>query len=469
MEKYDVIIVGTGPAAIFTALELIRQNDRARVLMLEKGLDIGQRQCLAAERKIACHRCQPCALLSGWGGAGAYSDGKLTLSSDVGGSLAEYLSPKEMEELICYVDQFYCGFGAPEYVYGTDAEAIIQLQRKASLHNLTLIPSRIRHMGTDQCLEVLKAFRQYLDSKVEARFTTPVQEILIQNGSAIGVRTGAGEKIFSDFVVVAPGRVGANWLKREADRLHLITLKNPVDIGVRVEAPAAVMEPLTQITYEPKLIFHSRRFDDRVRTFCMNPYGKVVNEYCQGIHLVNGHSYARSKTENTNFALLVSTNFTEPFDRPISYGRYLARLANLLSGGIIVQRLGDLLTGRRSTADRIKRNVIHPSLPEATPGDLSFVLPYRYLSNIIEMLEVMDNLAPGLNSRHTLLYGLEVKFYSLRLKLTQSFETPVSNLYAIGDGAGLTRGLMQASISGVVAARSIKRKMHNVEQTVAVV
>jgi len=220
-----------------------------------------------------------------------------------------------------------------------------------------------------------------------------------------------------------------------------------------------VIEPLTKVTYETKLIFHSKRFDDRVRTFCMNPYGKVVSEYCQGVHLVNGHSYAESKTENTNFALLVSTCFTEPFDRPISYGRYLARLANFLSGGIIVQRLGDLLMGRRSTAERLKRNVITPSLPEATPGDLSFVLPYRYLSNILEMLEAMNNLTPGLNSRHTLLYGLEVKFYSLRLQLSNTFETPIHNLYAIGDGAGLTRGLMQSSISGIVAARGVRQRL----------
>jgi len=457
--KYDVIIIGTGPAAIFTALELIRRKSGVRILMVEQGLDINQRQCLAAEEKITCNRCQPCSLLSGWGGAGAYSDGKLTLSADVGGFLDEYLPAEELRELIEYVDQLYCQFGAPKYVYGTDTEAIVQLQRKASLHNLTLIPSRIRHMGTDQCLEILKAFRQHLDSGVDMLFSTPVQEILVRDGSAAGVRTAAGEQIFSDFVVVAPGRVGANWLKREADRLKLATMKNPVDIGVRVEVPAAVLEPLTQITYEPKLIFHSQRFDDRVRTFCMNPYGKVVMEYCQGVHLVNGHSYAKSKTENTNFAILVSTKFTEPFDRPISYGRYLARLANFLSGGVIVQRLGDLLMGRRSTPERIKRNVIVPTLPEATPGDLSFALPYRYLSNIVEMLEAMNNLAPGINSRHTLLYGLEVKFYSLRLELSNSFETAIRNLYAIGDGAGLTRGLMQASISGVVAARSIERKI----------
>lgn len=458
MKNYDVIIVGTGSAAIFTALELTRHSDSGKILMLERGRDITQRQCLANAKEIPCIHCQNCALLCGWGGAGAYSDGKLTLSSEVGGFLDEYLPQEEITQLISYVDQFYCQFGAPKKVYGTDTEAILELQRKASLHDLALIPSKIRHMGTDRCKEILKGFRQYLEDKVDILFETEVQEILVQKKKAIGVRTADGEEIFSKFLVVAPGRAGANWLKKEAARLKLATLKNPVDIGLRIETPAAVMEPLTRITYEPKLIFHSRRFDDRVRTFCMNPYGQVVMEYCQGVHLVNGHSYSRTKTENSNFALLVSTRFTEPFDRPIAYGRYLARLANFLSGGIIVQRLGDLSMGRRSTAQRLKRNLIVPSLPEATPGDLSFVLPYRYLSNIIEMLEAMNNLTPGLNSRHTLLYGIEAKFYSLRLQLTNSFETPISHLYAIGDGAGLTRGLMQASVSGVVAARSIRSK-----------
>jgi uncharacterized FAD-dependent dehydrogenase len=459
MRDYDVIIVGTGPAAIFAAQELTESDGRVQVLMIEKGEDIDDRKCPAATKEIACSRCQCCALLSGWGGAGAYSDGKLTLSSEVGGFLDEYLSRDELAELICHVDQLYRKFGAPPNVYGTDTEAILQLQRKASLYDLALIPSQIRHMGTDQCLEILRGFRQYLGPKIDISFKTAVQEILIHHGKAIGIRTADGKELFSKFLIVAPGRVGANWLRKEASRLQLPTLKNPVDIGVRIEVPASVMEPLTKITYEPKLIFHSRRFDDRVRTFCMNPYGKVVMEYCQGVHLVNGHSYSGAKTESTNFALLVSTRFTEPFDRPISYGRYLARLANFLSGGIIVQRLGDLLMGRRSTAERLKRNVITPSLPEATPGDLSFVLPYRYLSNILEMLEAMNNLTPGLNSRHTLLYGLEVKFYSLRLQLSNTFETPIHNLYAIGDGAGLTRGLMQSSISGIVAARGVRQRL----------
>lgn len=460
MKRYDLIIVGTGPAAIFTALESRKLGDRIKILMIERGEDIDQRQCVATNTKeIACHRCQRCALVSGWGGAGAYSDGKLTLSSDVGGFLDEYVPREQLEELIAYVDQSYQFFGASEKVYGTDKEAILQLRRKASLFDLTLIPSRIRHMGTDQCLEVLKGFRHFLDDKVDILFGTSVQEIITDQGKATGVRTAEGEEFWAEMLVVAPGRVGAQWLAKEAKRLCLPTLKNPVDIGVRVEVPSAIMEPLTTITYEPKLIFHSRRFDDRVRTFCMNPYGKVVMEYCQGVHLVNGHSFADVKMENTNFALLVSTTFTEPFDRPIAYGRYLARLANFLSHGVIVQRLGDLLMGRRSTPERIKRNVIAPSLPEATPGDLSFVLPYRYLSNITEMLEAMDNLTPGLYSRHTLLYGLEVKFYSLRLKLSNSFETSIPNLYAIGDGAGLTRGLMQSSVSGVITARSIVQRL----------
>ncbi len=459
MKQYDVIIIGTGPAGIFTALELVKNNPLINILMVEMGLDINNRQCISASKEMACKRCECCNLLSGWGGAGAYSDGKLTLSPAVGGYLEEYISHELLTELIGYVDEIYCRFGAPQKVFGTDKEAILQLQSQASLYNLTLIPSQIRHMGTDRCVEILKGFRQFLDNKVDISFEASVQQILTQNGKVIGVRISDGHEIHAKFIVVAPGRVGANWLKKEAERLKLDTLKNPVDIGVRVEAPAAVMEPLTKITYEPKLIFHSRRFDDRVRTFCMNPYGKVVMEYCQGIHLVNGHSYSGTKTGNTNFALLVSTCFTEPFNRPISYGRYLARLANFLSGGIIVQRLGDLLMGRRSTKERLKRNVITPSLSEATPGDLSFVLPFRYLSNIIEMLEAMDNLSPGLNSRHTLLYGLEVKFYSLRLQLSNSFETQISNLFAIGDGAGLTRGLMQASVSGVITARGIINRL----------
>lgn len=268
-----------------------------------------------------------------------------------------------------------------------------------------------------------------------------------------------GDELQSRFLILAPGREGSRWLEEEAKKLGLTLLNNPVDIGVRVEVPASVFEPLTRITYEPKLIFYSKRFDDKVRTFCVNPYGEVVKEYLKGIWTVNGHSYADRKTNNTNFALLVSTYFTEPFDEPISYGRYIAQLANFLGNGVIVQRLGDLLSGRRSTQSRIAKGVVQPTLNDATPGDLSFVIPYRYLYDIMEMLEALDRLAPGVNSRHTLLYGVEVKFYSMRLKLTDHLETEIDNVFAIGDGPGVSRGLIQSSVSGVIAAREILKRL----------
>jgi len=260
-------------------------------------------------------------------------------------------------------------------------------------------------------------------------------------------------------VMLAPGREGSKWLEKETRRLRLQVLNNPVDIGVRVEVPASVFEHLTTATYEPKLIFNSRRFDDRVRTFCVNPYGEVVKEYLKEVWTVNGHSYSGHRTSNTNFALLVSTTFTEPFTEPISYGRYIAGLANFLGNGVIVQRLGDLQKGRRSTPERISKGLVKPTLADATPGDLSFVIPYRYLSDIMEMLEALDRIAPGVNSRHTLLYGVEVKFYSMQLRLSPALETGIENLFAVGDGAGVSRGLVQASASGVVAAREILKRL----------
>ncbi|KUK40745.1 MAG: FAD dependent oxidoreductase, partial [Clostridia bacterium 62_21] len=270
--------------------------------------------------------------------------------------------------------------------------------------------------------------------------------------------TAEGEVLGARFVVVAPGREGADWLAREAERLGLATAVNPVDIGVRVEVPAVVLEPLTRLFYEVKCTYISRTFEDRVRTFCMNPYGEVVMENNDGVITVNGHAHAYTKTENTNFAILISKNFTEPFKEPIAYGRHIASLANLLGGGVIVQRLGDLVAGRRSTREKIARNLVRPTLAEATPGDLSLVFPYRYLVGILEMLEALDRIAPGVNNRSTLLYGAEVKFYSSRLLLNDRLETAIANLFAAGDGAGITRGLVQASASGVLAAREILRR-----------
>ncbi len=456
--SYDVIIIGTGPAGIFAALELIK-NSNLKILMIEKGSDIDRRACPMTESSIPCVQCSLCSILCGWGGAGAYSDGKLTLTPDFGGWLKDYLSTEDLTAFIHYVDSVYCSFGAGGQVHGEDNAALSRLKRKAGGYTLELIPARIRHIGTDLCRVVLKRIREELNGKVDIIFDTPVEQISIKDGTVSGVMTEDGMAFESRHVIVAVGREGSTWLSGEARRLKLSVHKNPVDIGVRVELPAHIMKDITDVAYEGKFIYYSKRFRDRVRTFCMNPYGEVVKEYSEGVFSVNGHSYKNRKTENTNFALLVSTDFTKPFDDPISYGKHIAGLANLLGGGVIVQRLGDLKMGRRSTPERIAEGSVRPTLEDATPGDLSFVLPYRHLHNIKEMLEALDNIAPGVNSGDTLLYGVEVKFYSMKLKLTSALETEVRNLFAAGDGAGVTRGLIQASISGVVASKEILKRI----------
>ncbi|MEK6689726.1 MAG: NAD(P)/FAD-dependent oxidoreductase [Nitrospirota bacterium] len=463
MARYDIIIVGGGPAGIFTALELIRSGLDLNIILLEKGKDIEKRFCPLHVKDVSCRHCAMCDILSGWGGAGAFSDGKLTLSPEIGGFLGRYLVHEELTGLIRYVDETYMSYGAPKESYGGDTREVRELQEVASKHNLILIPSLIRHLGTDRCAGLLKKLKNDINNRAEIRLNTAVKEIIVRERKAIGVHTDKGEEFSGDYIILAPGREGSEWLNEEAKRLNLTALNNPVDIGVRVELPAPVLEPLTKITYEPKLFFYSRKFDDKVRTFCVNPYGEVVKEYSHGISTVNGHSYSDKKTNNTNFAILVSTYFTEPFHEPIAYGQYIARLANILGMGVIVQRLGDLQMGRRSTYERISRGIVEPTLKDATPGDLSFVIPYRYLSDILEMLEAMDKIAPGVNSRHTLLYGVEVKFYSMLLKLTNSLETEVKNLFAIGDGAGVSRGLVQASASGVVVARELIKRLKDVK------
>lgn len=454
--RFDVIIVGAGPAGIFSALELTRNAD-LNVLMVDKGPDLDKRKC-PASRGLGCINCEPCNLISGWGGAGAFSDGKLTLSSAVGGWLDEYIGQNELNRLIEYVDDIYVKFGGSKNLYGTDLDEIERIEREASLAGLNLIKQRIRHLGTENCMNVLRKIRGELDNKIEIRVKTEVKNLLVKGRNVEGIKTVNGEEIYGEYVVVAPGRSGAEWLKSEAQSLGLKTLNNPVDVGVRVEVLASVMERLTDILYEPKFIYYSRAFDDQVRTFCVNPYGEVITESYEGVISVNGQSYAERRTQNTNFAVLVRTSFTEPFKEPIAYGKYIARLTNLLSGGVIIQRLGDFLSGRRSTEERIKRSIVKPTLKDATPGDLSFVLPYRYLTDIREMLEALDRIAPGIYSRHTLLYGTEVKFYSSRLELNNCLETKIRNLFAIGDGAGVTRGLIQASASGVIVAREIMRR-----------
>ena len=455
-QPYDIIIVGTGPAGIFSALELTEKT-KLNVLMLDKGPDINKRGC-PASRGLGCINCEPCFLLCGWGGAGAFSDGKLTLSTEVGGWLNEYVSREELSKLVNYVDGIYQKFGAPGHLYGVDLDKVDEIERKASLAGLKLVPQKLRHMGTDKCGETLRKMRNELDGKVEIRTRTDVKGLMVKNNVVEGIETVNGEKFFGRYVILAPGRVGAEWLKSEAQALGLKTMNNPVDVGVRVELLASVMEDLTEELYEPKFVYYSKSFDDQVRTFCVAPKGEVITESYNGILTVNGQSYAERKTKNTNFAILVSTSFTEPFKEPIAYGKYLARLTNLLSGGVLIQRLGDLQEGRRSTEERIGRSVVVPTLKNATPGDLSFVLPYRYLADIREMLQAMDQISPGVNSKHTLLYGVEVKFYTSRLQLSDNLETKIHNLFTIGDGAGVTRGLVQASVSGVIATKEIIKR-----------
>jgi len=459
VKHYDVIIVGAGPAGIFAALELLNKTKGLKILIVEKGKDIDKRICPMKIKEISCAACPECGLLSGWGGAGAFSDGKLNLSPDIGGFLSRYIDEHSLKSLINTVDETYVRFGAPAETYGANSTELFEISQLASENNLQFIPSKIRHIGTDRCKTVLKKIKATLNDEVETRFNSEAEKVLFRKRKVSGIKLKDGTRLSADFVILAPGREGSRWLEKETKRLHLTVLKNPVDIGVRVEIPAHVLEPLTKITYEPKLIFYSKKFNDKVRTFCVNPYGEVVKEYIKGMWTVNGHSYAHAQSNNTNFALLVNTSFTEPFDDPISYGRHIAGLANLLGKSVIVQRLGDLHMGRRSTYERITRGDVKPTLKDATPGDLSFVMPYRYLYDIVEMLEALDKIAPGVNSDHTLLYGAEVKFYSIVPKLTDSLESEIENLFAVGDGAGVSRGLIQASVSGVLAAGEITRRL----------
>jgi hypothetical protein len=472
-KQYDAIIVGGGPAGIFAALEFARES-KLRVLLLEKGADISERKC-PARTTGSCAHCSPCDITTGWGGAGAFSDGKLTLTSEVGGWLSEYVDAAAMRALIADVDGVYRAFGAPARLYGDDQETLDRWADAAALQGLRLVRSPVRHLGTERAGAVLAAMRAELEDKVDIATDTAVTRILTAGDAkplrraadaaaggpvaarVTGVEIATGETYESPAVIAAPGREGSAWLTAEADRLGIPLVSNAVDIGVRVEVAAVVTDSITDVLYEPKLIYTSRHFEDQVRTFCMNPRGVVCTECWGDAVTVNGHSYADAdhKTANTNFALLVSTRFTEPFKQPIEYGKSVARLANMLGKDILVQRLGDLRSGHRTTPERMRRSAVQPTLRAATPGDLAFALPYRHLRDLIDMLDAMDALLPGVGGRDTLLYGAEVKFYSSRLALDSGLQTPVGGLYAVGDGAGVTRGLVQASASGLVAARAI--------------
>ena len=465
-ERYDAIIIGAGPAGIFTAMELSSLQPKAHILIVDTGRAIVSRTCPA--RKLGhCVHCDPCGIVHGWAGAGAFSDGKLSLSDEVGGHISEYMSHQKAQELIHHADEIYLRFGAPTQVHGLDDRKVDEIAYDASRYGIHLVPCPVRHLGTENSGLVLGGMHDYLVGQTNTEFMelTTARELLVENGHIQGVMVQPKGKeavpVYADNVIVAPGRGGAEWLTQEANRLKLRTQNNEVDIGVRVEVPNAIMDHLTKHLYEAKLVYYSDTYENKVRTFCMNPGGVVSEEhYESGLAVVNGHSYEDQslRTQNTNFAMLVSTHFTEPFNQPIEYGQYVARLANMLTGGpIMVQRLGDLLKGRRTTKERLAKSTTVPTLTTAVPGDLSFVLPERHLTSIVEALRAFDHIAPGLYSRNTLLYGVEVKFYSSKILVNSDFMTAIDGLYAIGDGAGITRGLMQASATGIAVARHIAK------------
>ena len=466
--RFDAIIIGAGPAGIFTAMELTAIRPESSVLIVDTGRAIASRTCPA--RKLGkCVHCDPCGIVHGWAGAGAFSDGKLSLSDEVGGHINEYMSHQKAQELIAHADEIYLRFGAPKEVHGLDDRKVDEIAYDASRYGIHLVPCPVRHLGTENSALVLGGMHDYLTQQTKTTFMelTTADDLIVENGKIVGVNIHERGKepcpVYAPYVVVAPGRGGAEWLTAQAAKLQLRTQNNEVDIGVRVEVPNSVMDHLTKHLYEAKLIYYSDTYENKVRTFCMNPGGVVsVNENTNGIITVNGHSYEDQslRTQNTNFAMLVSTRFTEPFNQPIEYGQHIARLANMLTGGpIMVQRLGDLLKGRRTTKERLAKSTTIPTLTTAVPGDLSFVLPERHLTSIVEALRAFDHIAPGLYSRNTLLYGVEVKFYSSKILVDSNFMTGIEGLYAIGDGAGITRGLMQASATGIAVARHIAGKL----------
>lgn len=460
MAKYDVAIVGAGPAGTMAAYELLEKKPDLKVIVLESGRDIYHRVCPISAGKVdSCINCKPCSIMRGFGGAGAFSDGKYNFTTKFGGWLNEYLPDKKVMDLIHYVDEINMKHGAPAKVFSTEKS---DLGKRALEHDLHLLDASVRHLGTENNLRMLEQTYEYLKNKVEFHFECLVEHIETDQHGKNALLLQGGERIDADYLVVAPGRAGAEWFTTECRKLGLELLNNQVDVGVRVEVPDAVFNHITDEVYEAKLVYRTRRYGDLVRTFCMNPHGHVVMENTDGIVTVNGHSYSDPKLQshNTNFALLVSNRFTEPFNEPHQYGKRIASFSNMLGGGIIVQRYGDLIKGRRTNAHRLGKSFTKPTLA-ATPGDLSLVLPKRHLDNIMDMIQALNTIAPGMTNDDTLLYGVEVKFYSSRLRLSNELETQVPNIFAIGDGAGVTRGLSQAGASGVYVARTILSRMES--------
>ncbi len=461
--NYDVIIVGAGPAGIFTAIELLRLGSRKKILIIEKGLPLEKRKCPKSQTKT-CVNCKPfCNITTGFSGAGAFSDGKLSLSCEVGGTLPELIGEQKAQETIDYTDKIYLEFGADTHVEGvSDPEKIREIRKKAINANLKLVDCPIRHLGTEMAHELYLRIEHYLlDNGVEIMFSTQCENIIIENNVCKGVvitdNHGNEQTIFGEKVVIATGRKGADWLEKICVAHNVEHRAGTVDIGVRVEVRNEVMEEVNEVLYESKLIGYPAPFRNKVRTFCQNPGGFVAQEnYDDGLAVVNGHSFKNLKSDNTNLAILCSHNFSVPFNQPIEYAKKVGELANMLGAGhILVQRYGDILDGKRTWEKELSFSNVKPTLPDAVAGDITAAIPYRTMTNIINFIKAMDNVVPGFASHETLLYSPELKFYSNRVKMDEHFNTNIANLHCLGDSSGWTRGLMMASIMGVLMGREI--------------
>ena len=451
--NYDVIIIGAGPGGIFSAYELMKLSPSLKVAVFEAGHALHKRHCPIDGEKIkTCIGCKSCSIMSGFGGAGAFSDGKYNITNDFGGTLYEYIGKKRALELMHYVDEINMRYGGEGCKLYTTAGT--RFKKACIQHDLHLLDASVRHLGTDINYVVLENLYAELEQKVDFFFDTPVETVRAMEG---GYEVVCKDQTYTcDQCIISVGRIGSKWMERVCRELKIPTKSNRVDIGVRVELPAEVFAHLTDELYESKIVYRTEKYGDKVRTFCMNPRGAVVNENTNGIITVNGHSYEdpARQTENTNFALLVAKHFSEPFKDSNGYGESIARLSNMLGGGVIVQRFGDLIRGRRSTPNRMEEAFITPTL-NATPGDLSLVLPKRILDGIIEMIYALDKVAPGTANDDTLLYGVEVKFYNMEVEVNDKLESKYPGLYIIGDGSGITHSLSHASASGVHVARNI--------------
>lgn len=457
--KYDVIIIGAGPGGIFSAYELIKQKPDLKIAVFEAGNELKKRKCpIDGDKVKSCINCKTCAIMNGFGGAGAFSDGKYNITNDFGGTLYEYIGKEKAIKLMEYVDQINVEYGGQDTKMFSTAGSSF---KKVCMQNkLTLLEASVRHLGTDINYVVLEKLYNLLKDKMDFFFNEPVQKVeIIDGGYRVSTEKQQAE---GTQCIISVGRSGSKWMEDVCKDLAIPTKSNRVDIGVRVEIPAVIFEHITDELYESKIVYRTEKFEDRVRTFCMNPHGIVVNENTNGIVTVNGHSFEdpSKKTNNTNFALLVAKHFSEPFKDSNGYGESIARLSNMLGGGVIVQRFGDLERGRRSTKQRIEEGNVRPTL-NATPGDLSLVLPKRILDGIIEMIYALDKIAPGMANDDTLLYGVEVKFYNMEVELDENLETNHKGLYVIGDGSGVTHSLSHASASGVYVADHIVNKYHS--------